>query len=223
LQEFMGWTLIPGELSFQKFLILVGGGSNGKSTIMAVWTELAGRDNVSHVPLNHLGGEFRLHEMAGKLANIARDMTRLHPAEEGVLKQLPPGDPRQLNRKNKPPVTLRPTARWIFGTNTLPPFAARSDGVWRRMLALPFLEQIPEDQVDPRRVERLKEELPGIFNWALAGAARLYQQGRFTSCSVCERCVEEHRHDSDPFPQVVDQRGVLGPDPQGGGRGAFQE
>jgi P4 family phage/plasmid primase-like protien len=211
LQEFMGLTLLPGDLSFQKFLILVGGGSNGKSTVLDVWTELLGRDNVSHVPLNHLDGEFRLCDMMGKLANIAGDMTRLDRVEEGVLKQLTTGDPIQVNRKHRPPVTMRPTARLIFGTNTLPPIADRSDGAWRRMLALPFLEQIPEGQADKKRSEGLLEELPGIFNWALEGAARLYRKQGFTPCAVCARCVAEHRHDSDPFRQFVDERVELGP------------
>ncbi|MBY0229085.1 MAG: hypothetical protein K2W96_07390 [Gemmataceae bacterium] len=173
LQEFMGWTLLAGDLSYQRFLVLVGAGSNGKSTILDAWEALLGRDNVSHVPLSQLDGEFRLCEMTGKMANIAGDMPRLEKVEEGVLKQLTSGDRIQVNRKHLPPVTMRPTAKLVFGTNALPPFADRSDGVWRRLIALPFLEQIPPEEVDPRRAERLMEELPGIFNWALAGAARL--------------------------------------------------
>jgi P4 family phage/plasmid primase-like protien len=212
LQEFMGWTLLAGDMTFQKFLILVGGGNNGKSTILEVWEALLGPDNVSHVPLNHLDGEFRICEMAGKLANIAGDMTRLDRVEEGVLKQLTSGDPMQVNRKNKRPVTMRPVARLVFATNTLPSFCDRSDGVWRRIIAIPFTRRIPENQIDGRLPEKLLKELPGIFNWALAGAVRLLRQGRFTDCAVCSACVEEHRTDSDPFKQFADEWLLFGPE-----------
>ena len=35
LQEFMGYSLVPDDSSFEKFLIMVGDGSNGKTTILA--------------------------------------------------------------------------------------------------------------------------------------------------------------------------------------------
>jgi putative DNA primase/helicase len=122
---------------------------------------------------------------------------------EGVLKQLTTGDPIQANRKHKTPVTLRPTARMIFGTNTLPPFHDRTEGVWRRMIAMPFFAQIAADRKDYRRSERLLDELPGILNWSLEGGVRLFKQNGFTPCEVCEACAHEHRYDCDPFRQFV--------------------
>ena len=205
LQELMGLTILPGDLSFQKFLILVGAGGNGKSTVLETWEAMLGADNVAHVPLDALGGEFRLGEMAGKLANIAGDMNHLDKVAEGLLKQLTSGDPIQVNRKFLPPVTMTPTARLIFAANVLPPIHDRSDGVWRRMIAMPFLHKIRDDRKDRDRARRLKAELPGIFNWALAGAIRLHRQGRFTDCAVCRRCVAEHRLGCDPFRQFVEE------------------
>ena len=211
LQEAMGLTILPGDLSFQKFLILVGPGGNGKSTVLETWEAMLGADNVAHVPLDALGGEFRMGEMAGKLANIAGDMNHLDKVAEGQLKQLTTGDPIQINRKFLPPVTMRPTARLIFAANVLPPIHDRSDGVWRRMIAMPFLRTIPDSEKDRERARRLKAELPGIFNWALAGAIRLHQQGRFTGCGVCRRCVAEHRLGCDPFRQFIEETVLQGP------------
>src|SRR5690606_27235032 len=58
LQEFMGYSLLADTTKFEKFLVLVGSGANGKSTIMSTWVELLGRENVSHVPLDGLSSEF---------------------------------------------------------------------------------------------------------------------------------------------------------------------
>ena len=212
LQEFMGLTLFPNQMRHEKFLIAVGHGANGKSTILRVWERMLGPQNVTHVPLDALGGEFRLHEMMGKLANIASDMKRMDKMEEGRLKELVSGEPLQVNRKFKAPLTMVPTARLIFACNELPPINDRSDGIWRRMIAMPFNVQFAEAERDLDRSERLMRELPGIFNWALAGAMRLFAQGGFTRCQVCEQCAGEHRQHSDSFLEFVDEMTETGSD-----------
>jgi len=210
LQEFMGLTLFPNQMRHEKFLITVGHGANGKSTILRVWERMLGPQNVTHVPLDALGAEFRLFEMMGKLANIASDMKRMDKMEEGRLKELVSGEPLQVNRKFKSPLTMVPTARLIFACNELPPINDRSDGIWRRMIAMPFNVQFKEAKRDLDRSARLMAELPGIFNWALAGAIRLFEQGGFTRCQVCEQCAGEHRQHSDSFLEFVDEMTEIG-------------
>ena len=211
LQEFMGLTLFPNQMRHEKFLITVGHGANGKSTILRVWEQMLGPQNVTHVPLDALGGEFRLHEMMGKLANIASDMKRMDKMEEGRLKELVSGEPLQVNRKFKSPLTMVPTARLIFACNELPPINDRSDGIWRRHDRHALQRQFSEAERDLDRAQRLMAELPGIFNWALAGAMRLFEQGGFTRCEVCERCAGEHRQHSDSFLEFVDEMTELAP------------
>jgi putative DNA primase/helicase len=212
LQEFMGLTLFPNQMRHEKFLITVGHGANGKSTVLRVWERMLGPQNVTHVPLDALGGEFRLHEMMGKLANIASDMKRMDKMEEGRLKELVSGEPLQVNRKFKAPLTMVPTARLIFACNELPPINDRSDGIWRRMIAMPFNRQFNEAERDLDRAERLMAELPGIFNWALEGAVRLFEQQGFTPCGVCARCAGEHRQHSDSFLEFVEEMTETGAD-----------
>ncbi len=212
LQEFMGLTFFPRDTRFETFLIFVGKGANGKSTILRTWEALLGPQNVTHVPLDALGGEFRLYDMQGKLANIASDMKRMDKWEEGRLKELTSGEAIQVNRKFKSPVTMVPTARLIFACNELPQISDRSEGIWRRIIAMPLNVQFASAQMDRQRAARLREELPGIFNWAIEGAKRLYAQNAFTRCSVCEQCAGEHRQHSDPFLQFVDEEVVQGPE-----------
>ncbi len=202
LQEFCGYLLL-NTLSFEKFLVLFGDGANGKSTITSVIIKLLGADNVSHVPIDRMDSEFRLWQMAYKSANIVADMNRLDKIEEGLLKNLVSGDPIQVNRKNLPPVTMRPTAKLIFGTNHLPQINDRSNGMWRRMIVIPFRQQFGEGSCDRERAQRLTDELPGIFKWAIEGARRLLQQGSFTNCDVCDNALAEHRVHSDPIVQFI--------------------
>ena len=55
LQEFMGLTLFPNQMRHEKFLITVGHGANGKSTILRVWERMLGPQNVTHVPIERAG------------------------------------------------------------------------------------------------------------------------------------------------------------------------
>ena len=172
---------------------------------------MLGRDNVSHVPLDQIGSEFRLEQLNGKLANIAAEMNRLDKVEEGVLKGLVTGDPLQVNRKFKAPITMRPTTKFIFGTNSLPPFVDRSIGIWRRLIPMPLYAQFTGEVCDLQRTNRVLNELSGVFNWALEGARRLRQQGHFTECEVCGACLAEHRFHSDPIWQFVAECATIGP------------
>jgi putative DNA primase/helicase len=190
----------------ESFVILLGEGANGKSVVLDILRAMLGRDNVSDVPLDAFGGEFRLSDTIGRLANIATEMQRMQRVQEGILKQLVSGEPVQINRKFKQPVTMYPTAKLIFATNHLPPFADTTDGLWRRMIVIPFFVQFAANQIDRHRARRIiTSELAGVLNWSLAGAQRLIQNDTFTHCEVCETAKHGHRQDSDPFLQFMDE------------------
>jgi P4 family phage/plasmid primase-like protien len=196
LQEWFGYNL-TADTSLHKFMMFYGEARTGKSTCCNVLEAALGRDNVSHVRLEEFNKNFGLWNTIGKLANIAAEIGEVDRVEEGVLKQFVTGDPIQIDRKYQQPVTVRPTARLTFATNTLPHFFDRSDGIWTRLLILPFLEVIPPEERVPGMDDPKwwADELPGIFNWALEGLRRLRQQGHFTRSSVCDAEIARHRLD----------------------------
>jgi len=213
LQEFIGYSLMPSYHRFEAFSIFFGDGRNGKSTVLEVVGALLGAANTSEVPLDAFSNGFCLAGMFGRLANIAADMPRMAKVQEGMLKQLVSGEPVQVNRKYREPVTMRPTAKLIFATNYVPGFSDTSNGLWRRMIVLPFLRRFQGQGCDSERAFRIIEtELPGVLNWALHGAHRLLRQNAFTECDVCQAAKIGHRHDSDPFLQFTDECLELRPD-----------
>jgi P4 family phage/plasmid primase-like protien len=198
LQEFFAHCLLVPEPARHKFLVLVGEGANGKSVVLIVMTAALGADNVSNIPLELFGQRFQLTATLGKLANIAAEVSELDRLAEGVLKAFTAGDPMSFERKNRDPISARPTAKLIFSTNNLPRFADRSDGIWRRALVLPFRVTVPPDRQNPRLAGELSEELPGLFNWCVEGARRLLVQDRFTEPAICRAALEQHRAESNP-------------------------
>jgi putative DNA primase/helicase len=66
------------------------------------------------------------------------------------------------------------------------------------MILVPFLVTIPPAEQDRMFVEKLKSELPGIFNWAIEGFWRLRQQGHFTESQVSRQALDDYRLESNP-------------------------
>jgi P4 family phage/plasmid primase-like protien len=196
-QELFGYLLLPDN-SMQRFFILTGEGANGKSVLLDVLTQLLGENNVSHVPLELFGQRFQLHSTLHKSANICTEIGEIDRIAEGLLKAFTSGDRMHFEEKGKNPIAARPTARLVFSTNQLPQFRDRSSGIWRRMTLIPCDVVIPPERQDPRLGEKLKEELPGIFLWAVEGLRRLRARGAFTRARAADAAKEEYRLESNP-------------------------
>lgn len=201
LQEWAGYLLLP-DTGEQKFLVLEGEGSNGKSVYCAAMTAMLGADNCSHIPLELFADRFAKTQTLGKLVNISADVGELDKVAEGYLKSFTSGDVMYFDRKGVPGVDCTPTARLMLACNNRPRFSDRSSGVWRRMLLIPW-------RVEITLAERIRNmdkpwwweqsgELPGIFNWALLGLHRLRHQQGFSDSSLSSEALEDYRLESNP-------------------------
>ena len=183
LQEWFGAHFLP-RLDLHRFMLMYGQGANGKSVVCLVLKEMLGDKNVSSVGLDQFNPArtFPLAATIGKLGNVVGELNPATKAAEGMLKQYISRERMTVEEKYKPPFAVKPTALLTFATNELPKFADRSDGIWRRLLLLPFKKQILDgSKQDSRLVTSAfwKEELPGIFRWALEGRERLKLRGYF--------------------------------------------
>jgi len=201
LQEWAGYLLLP-DTGQQRFMMLEGEGANGKSVFVAGLTAMLGEENVSNVPLELFGQQFPLTNTLGKLANIAPDAAEIDKPAEGNLKSFTGGDMMFFDRKGLKGINAVPTARLMICVNNRPRFSDRSQGLWRRLILVPFRLEIPPSQrkknLDKAWYWTGSGELPGIFNWALAGLHRLRQQGDFTTAQVCEEAAAEFRIQANP-------------------------
>jgi P4 family phage/plasmid primase-like protien len=201
LQEWAGYVLTP-DTGEQKFLILEGEGSNGKSVYVAAITAMLGEDNVSTVPLEVFGERFARAETLGKLLNAAADCGELDKVAEGYLKPFTSGDRMFFDRKGVPGLNCRPTARLMVAVNTRPRFSDRSRGIWRRMKLIKFDVEITREKrikgLDKIEYWERSGELPGILNWALRGLARLRAQNGFTESESENQEIEDYKEEVNP-------------------------
>ncbi|GJM43293.1 MAG: hypothetical protein DHS20C21_01350 [Gemmatimonadota bacterium] len=204
VQEVFGY-LISNEGDLEKFFLLVGAGANGKTVVCTVLREILGPDNVSAVGLEAFSATrtFPLAATIGKKANIVEELEEVGKPAEGVLKNYVTRKPTTIERKHRDAFEFTPTARLVFATNVLPRFVDPTDGLWRRMVYIPFTRQIlDESKQDTRLIDgkwwRASGELPAIFLWALAGLARLRSRGRFPEPGACRVAKGDYRRDSNP-------------------------
>jgi putative DNA primase/helicase len=190
LQEWFGYCLTPGN-RYQKFLMLEGPGGNGKGICTNILTRLLHDSNVSNVPLNKFNSPHELVGIDGKLANICTELKQADKVAEDRIKEIVGGDKVHFNPKYKQPYSAKATAKLILSTNERPAFTDRSHGMSRRLTILPFPVTIPPEHQNPRLEEWLAMEMPGILNWAIAGAVRLETNGRFTESESSRRAQEE--------------------------------
>jgi P4 family phage/plasmid primase-like protien len=215
VQEFFGYTLMKST-DGQRSLWLTGDGGNGKSVILAGLHAMLGEENVSTVSLEDFGKRFALAQTLGKLANICPEVGELDKTAEGTLKAYVSGDRMTFERKYKDPFTAPPTARLILSTNNVPCFSDKSDGVWRRLILIPFNRRVPDEErvvgMDKPEFWLQAGEAPGILNWALDGMRRLKKNSmHFTNSAACRAMLEEHRADSDPCRAFLQEHYVADP------------
>jgi len=183
IQEMFGYCLYR-DYPIQKAFLFVGSGRNGKSTLLNVLIALLGRQNVSSVSLHDLeNNRFASYQLYGKLANIFPELPSRHLSSTTKFKALTGGDDIYFEQKGRDGFTSKNTAKLIFSTNQLPTTSDLSQAFFRRWVIFKFENEFDETKADPYLLEKLttREELSGIFNWALEGLKRLLKNGCFTN------------------------------------------
>lgn len=185
LQEFFGYCLLR-DYPFAKILLLVGEGRNGKSTLLRILTEMLGENNCSNTYLQALSGQYALPGLVDKMANIAPDIPAKDVLDTAVLKSISGNDRVPIEQKYMPTYFAIIYAKLIFSANKLPRINDDSLGFYARLKMINFPHCYRENpkpgerQADIHLGEKLRAELPGILNWALAGLQRLMEQEAFT-------------------------------------------
>lgn len=171
VQEWFGYTLSTSHKA-NAFLIGVGAGANGKSTLFDVLAQLVGIQNVASVSLSNFNSEFGLEPLIGKKLNLATE-SDVDAFKTGKLKALTAGEEISINRKNKMEVTTKLPTKLVFLMNELPLLSDDSFGFERRLLILPFDKTFLPHEQDKDLPKKLTDELEGILSWALDGLKRL--------------------------------------------------
>jgi putative DNA primase/helicase len=199
IAEYIAYLFVQSaNLKLEKALFFFGSGANGKSVLFEVINALLGPENISNFSLQSLTdntGYYRA-SLANKLVNYASEING--NLETGVFKQLVSGEPVEARLPYGQPFILTNYAKMIFNGNTLPKDVEHTNAYFRRFLIIPFNVTIPPEEQDKDLDKKIiANELPGIFNWVLAGLERLLAQRNFSKCDAAEKMLADYKVQSD--------------------------
>lgn len=197
VQEFMGYSMVP-DTRFEKALLMLGQGANGKSTLIAVWEHIVGRNNCASVALGNLQNEFHRVKLHKRLLNIAAEVRDTTLEQADYFKRIVSGDTIDAAHKFKDVFEFRPFARLVFAMNKVPRVKDTSHAFYRRLLICPFNRVFEPHEQDKQLQKKLTKEADGIFVWALRGMDRLFDNDGFTEPQVVREALDEYRRENNP-------------------------
>jgi P4 family phage/plasmid primase-like protien len=212
IEELFGYCLLRRYL-IQKAFILVGEGSNGKSTLIELLRTFLGRNNCSSLTFQALEEDrFAKATLYMKLANLSSDIPSKAMHHVGTFKMLTGGDEITADRKFRDLVKFVNFAKIVFSANR-PPKVYNDDSYafWRRLIIIDFPNQFTTG-ADKNLLSKLTtmDELCGLLTLTLKGLKRLLEKGDFSTTTTPDEIAVRYNTMADPVLSFVNDCCELG-------------
>ena len=184
LAEMFGYTFLRSNI-FEKFIVLVGNGRNGKSLLLKLLERILGVDNTCAIGMAQMTRSFDRNNLRGKLANIVPELPEGAILPEAEIKSLTSGDQQTSDEKYGGHVNWHNFATLWFSSNYMPHTKDLSNGMLRRTILVEFNRQFTADDDDKFLIDTLTAEIPGIINYCLRQVAVALKQRDITDPSSC--------------------------------------
>lgn len=207
LVELMSNILTVSHKNFEASLIMVGDGSNGKSTILKIIRGIIGVDNTASISIHSMQNErFSMSQLDGKLANIYADISNRELTNLGRFKMAVSGEHIMVEKKGKDGFLMSSFAKHFFSANEMPDIKDNSDGAFRRIYVLKFENQfLPAiNRIEDLDQVILKEEASGIFNLMLQNYTTLLKNKGFRYKQSIAQVRETIKRESDKLKEFTD-------------------
>lgn len=202
LQRVTGYSL-TGDTSEQAIYLLHGGGANGKTALLESLGLLFGdyAGTIAAASLTTEGSRAvrdDLSVLPGKRLITANENAQNSTLDEELIKRLSGGDKIKTRALYGKYFEYTPQLKLFWSFNHPPNVRDMSVAMWRRIKLLAFEREIPEPERIPlpELLARHKNELPGIFNWALEGLKN-YQKNGLRDIPAVQTGVREFRQEQD--------------------------
>lgn len=211
--------VLTGETSPQRLWLILGSGANGKSRFLATLERLLGAGTATSLSqtapaslmLNgrHGGATPEIVRLSGRRLVTLSEVSDEVTLNSALVKRLT-GEDAVVGRalyRDFTEVSLQ--AKFLMATNRLPRVTDTSDGMWRRLVVIPFDRTIPPERRDPQLGVKLQAELPGILRWAVEGSVEYYRDGFPAEPARFQVQSHRYRGEQDPLAEFLADVAVL--------------
>lgn len=211
VQQIVGMAAI-GKVYMEALIIAYGEGSNGKSTFWNSISRVLGSysGNISADALTvgcKRNVKPEMAELKGKRLVVAAELEEGQRLNTSIVKQICSTDEIYAEKKYKDPFRFTPSHTVVLYTNHLPRVGASDNGIWRRLIVIPFHAKI-EGTGDVKNYadELVRECAPAIMKWILEGAKKVIAaKYRLTLPKCVEEAISRYRESNNWFGLFVDE------------------
>jgi putative DNA primase/helicase len=204
--ELTGYSIQPRR-DIPLIVVMIGKGSNGKTSLVKLLIELVGTSFVHSGRVGELDeARFGIGSLFGKLLFVDDDVRAGAKLPDGSLKKISEAKLLTGEHKFKPVFTFVNRAFPILLCNNLPSLADLSPGMMRRIHVLPFDRSFDANEIDRELFDRImRNELSGVLNRALQGWKRVKLRSRFPSSADMERARHDLLVHANPLKGFIDE------------------
>jgi len=218
LRRVAGYTL-TGDTGEEKLFFAHGQEATGKSTLFealkAMLGDYAATADFETFVAKHgdAGPRADIARLAGARLVVSLEVDEGKRLAEGLVKQLTGGDTVAARFLYREAFEFRPAFKLWLAANARPRVSADDGAIWRRIVQVPFTEQVPEHERDPRLKAHLKTDAgarSAILAWAVRGCLEWQRDG----LRVPERVRDytaDYRAENDPVAEWLEARCELEP------------
>lgn len=206
-----------GQVFLEALIIAYGSGRNGKSTFWNAIARVLGlySGNISADTLTvgcRRNVKPEMAETKGKRLLIAAEMQEGARLNDSTVKQLCSTDDIFAEKKYKDPFSFTPCHTLVLYTNHLPRVSASDDGIWRRLIVIPFNAKI-EGKSDVKNFGDYLYNNAGesILSWIIEGAKKVIDAEYKVKLPVCvQNAIDEYRSQNDWFTHFLEDKCEVG-------------
>lgn len=214
---------LTGDCGEQILFILWGNGNNGKTTLMSLFNKILVMghyaDNIPAESLMVNKYKDDKHNDLAKLPGI-RFLTVSEGEEEGrlnesLIKQMTGGDPITCRFLFHELFTYIPEFKIWYYTNHKPDITGIDEGIWRRIMMIPFTVNVVEKlkKMGKPRISNYENylfdrEAAGIFAWMVQGW-QLYQKEGLNPPDEVLAAIKDYKTSMDSIQKWLDEEASL--------------
>jgi len=181
-------------------------GRAGKGTVERLFRALVPKEFVTAISPFNWDDDYHVAALAGKRLNVVGELSDSRPIPASDFKTVIGGDLITGRHPTERPISFTNEATHLFMSNHMITTKDQSEAFFARWKIVEFPNSrlrsgLPLDANLAQRI--IDNELSGIAYWALEGAVRLLQQGKFSASTAHDRLMAKWRRSTNSLEEFI--------------------
>lgn len=212
MQKMFGAAMIGERKKSQEFYLFLGvDGSNGKSTLMNIMSNIFGSYLVNSSAYtwikkkdnNSASASPDVAKLAGARLVFAAELPKGEEFNENLIKSYTGGDVISTRGLYEKTFEFRPNGTLMLSSNHKPRIDAGDNSMWRRNKAIPFLAKFSGKTDNQNLEEEMVSEYPQILKWVLDGCLAYQRESMKELPESVKKCLQAYKDSLDTVDQFI--------------------